>query len=296
MKHLVGVIVGDSRIDSKNVNILGFKLADVAGNISNVSLYEANKLLLNGEIFCNNPLQSMLREYSENKSKWKLSLKYNVFKMSNGDTYEKSSISTYSVFDTNDKLLVSADILIIYYNPTTRIAVAYNSYENSVIYLLAIDKISGRGVCSFVDLSRSSGELVYFEYYYLGAETALQDGMGKITENTGMFDKLLNLYILYENSSPADLILLPSDCKFLTIGLLYLSDGLSIIFNPSIERVFIRDGVKIAGNNYKFKVNFSFSSKTRKHIINTIIYEIRKDIAGKYGVNALDINFCVNFY
>lgn len=257
MKHLVGVIVGDSRIDSridsKNVNILGFKLADVAGNISNVSLYEANKLLLNGEIFCNNPLQSMLREYSENKSKWKLSLKYNMFKMSNGDTFEKSSIATYSVFDTKDKLLVGADILIIYYNPVIRVTVAYNSYENSVIYLLAIDKINGRGVCSFVDLSSTSGELVYFEYYYLGAETALKDGMSKITENTGMFDKLLNLYILYENSSPADLILLPSDCKFLTIGLLYLSDGLSIVFNPSVEEVFMRDGAEIVSNTQKIQ-------------------------------------------
>lgn len=296
MKHLVGVIVDARNIDSKIVNILGFKLADVAGNVSNVSLPEANKLLLNGEIFCNNPLQSMLREYSEFKSKWTLSLKYSMFKMSNGDTYEKSSIATYSVFDTKDKLLVGADILIIYYNPVTRIAVAYNSYENSVIYLLAIDKISGRGVCSFVDLSSSSGELVYFEYYYLGAETALQDGMSKITENTGMFDKLLNLYILYENSSPADLILLPSDCKFLTIGLLYLSDGLSIVFNPSIEEVFMRDGAEIASNTQKFKVNFSFSSKTRKDIVNAILYEIRKDIVDSYGVNALDINFCVNFY
>lgn len=296
MKHLVGVIVGDSRIDSKNVDILGFKLADVVGNISNVSLTEANKLLLSGEIFCNNPLQSMLREYSENKSKWKLSLKYNMFKMSNGDTFEKSSIATYSVFDTKDKLLVGADILIIYYNPVTRIAVAYNSYENSVIYLLAIDKVNGRGVCSFLDLSSTSGELVYFEYYYLGAETALQDGMGKITENTGMFDKLLNLYILYENSSPADLILLPSDCKFLTIGLLYLSDGLSIVFNPSIEEVFMRDGAEIASNTQKFKVNFSFSSKTRKDIVNAILYEIRKDIVDSYGVNALDIDFCVSFY
>ena len=94
------------------------------------------------------------------------------------------------------------------------------------------------GLCSFVDLSNSNGELVYFEYYYLGAETALQDGMSKITENTGMFDKILNLYILYENSSPVDLILLPSDCKFLTIGLLYLSDGLSVIFNPNRRSVY----------------------------------------------------------
>lgn len=296
MKHLVGVIVDDSNKYSKDVNIIGFKLVDIVGNISNVSLSEANRLLLNGEIFCNNPLQSMLREYSEFKSKWKLSLKYSMFKMSNGDTYEKSSISTYSVFDTNDKLLVSADILIIYYNPKTRIAVAYNSYENSVIYLLAIDKINGRGVCSFVDLSSTSGELVYFEYYYLGAETALQDGMSKITDNTGMFDKLLNLYILYENSSPVDLILLPSDCKFLTIGLLYLSDGLSIVFNPSIEEVFIKDGLEIVGNTHKFKVNFSFSSKTRKDIVNAILYEIRKDIVDSYGVNALDIDFCINFY
>lgn len=296
MKHLVGIIVDYSTEDSKNVDILGFKLADVVGNISNVSLTEANKLLLSGEIFCNNPLQSMLREYSENKSKWKLSLKYNVFKMSNGDTYEKSSISTYSVFDTKDKLLVGADILIIYYNPVTRIAVAYNSYENSVIYLLAIDNVNGRGVCSFVDLSSSSGELVYFEYYYLGAETALQNGMSKITENAGMFDKLLNLYILYSNSSPVDLVLLPSDCKFLTIGLLYLSDGLSVIFNPSIEEVFMRDGAEIASNTQKFKVNFSFSSKTRKDIVNAILYEIRKDIVDSYGVNALDIDFCINFY
>lgn len=296
MKHLVGVIVGGSNKDSKDVSILGFKLADVAGNISNVSLSEANKLLLNGEIFCNNPLQSMLREYSENKSKWKFSLKYSMFKMSNGDTYEKSSISTYSVFDTNDKLLISADILIIYYNPVTRVTVAYNSYENSVMYLLAIDKINGRGVCSFLDLSSSRGEEVYFEYYYLGAETALQDGMSKITENTGMFDKLLNLYILYENSSPVDLILLPSDCKFLTIGLLYLSDGLSIVFNPSIEEVFMRDGAEIVSNTKKFKVNFSFSSKTRKDIVNAILYEIRKDIVDSYGVNALDIDFCVSFY
>lgn len=296
MKHLVGVIVNSSNKDSKDVNIIGFKLADVAGNISNVNLSEANKLLLNGEIFCNNPLQSMLREYSEYRSKWKLSLKYSMFKMSNGDTYEKSSISTYSVFDTNDKLLVSTDILIIYYNPTTRIAVAYNSCENSVIYLLAIDKINGRGVCSFVDLSSTTGELVYFEYYYLGADTALQDGMSKITENTGMFDKLLNLYILYENSSPVDLILLPSDCKFLTIGLLYLSDGLSIVFNPSIEEVFMRDGAEIVSNTQKFKVNFSFSSKTRKDIVNAILYEIRKDVVDSYGVNALDIDFCVNFY
>lgn len=296
MKHLVGVIVGDSNIDSKNVNILGFKLADVAGNISNVSLYEANKLLLNGEIFCNNPLQSMLREYSENKSKWKLSLKYNVFKISNGDTCEKSSIATYSVFDTKDKLLVGADILIIYYNPVTRIAVAYNSYENSVIYLLAIDNVNGRGVCSFVDLSSSSGELVYFEYYYLGAETALQDGMSKITENAGMFDKLLNLYILYSNSSPVDLVLLPSDCKFLTIGLLYLSDGLSVIFNPSIERVFIKDGLVFVGNTHKFKINLSFSSKTRQDKVNAIVYEIRKDAVNSYGVDALDIDFCINFY
>lgn len=296
MKHLVGVVVDDSNKDSKDVDILGFKLADVIGNISDVSLTEANKLLLNGEIFCNNPLQSMLREYSEFKSKWILSLKYSMFKMSNGDTYEKSSISTYSVFDTNDKLLVSADILIIYYNSVTRVAVAYNSYENSVMYLLAIDKINGRGVCSFLDLSSSSGEEVYFEYYYLGAETTLNNGMVKITENTGMFAKLLNLYILCENSSPVDLILLPSDCKFLTIGLLYLSDGLSIVFNPSIERVFIRDGVQIAGNNYKFKVNFSFSSKTRQDIVNAIVYEIRKDIVDSYGVNALDIDFCVNFY
>lgn len=296
MKHLVGIIVDYSTEDSKNVDILGFKLADVVGSISNVSLTEANKLLLSGEIFCNNPLQSMLREYSENKSKWKLSLKYNMFKISNGDTFEKSSIATYSVFDIKDKLLVGADILIIYYNPVTRVTVAYNSYENSVIYLLAIDKVNGRGVCSFLDLSSSSGEEVYFEYYYLGAETTLNNGMVKITENTGMFDKLLNLYILYENSSPADLILLPSDCKFLTIGLLYLSDGLSIVFNPSIESVFIRDGVQINGDNYSFKVNFSFSSKTRKHIINTIIYEIRKDIVDSYGVNALDIDFCVSFY
>lgn len=296
MKHLVGIIVDDSTEDSENVDILGFKLADVVGNISNVSLSEANKLLLNGEIFCNNPLQSVLREYSEFKSKWKLSLKYNMFKMSNGDTCEKSSISVYSVFDTKDKLLVGADILIIYYNPVTRVAVAYNSYENSVIYLLAIDNVNGRGVCSFVDLSSSSGELVYFEYYYSGAETALQDGMSKITENIGMFDKLLNLYILYENSSPVDLILLPSDCKFLTIGLLYLSDGLSIVFNPSIEEVFMRDGTEIVSNTQKFKVNFSFSSKTRKDIVNAILYEIRKDIVDSYGVNALDINFCVNFY
>ena len=296
MKHLVGIIVDYSTEDSKNVDILGFKLADVAGNISNVSLSEANKLLLNGEIFCNNPLQSMLREYSEFKSKWKLSLKYNMFKMSNGDTFEKSSIATYSVFDTKDKLLVGADILIIYYNPVTRIAVAYNSYENSVIYLLAIDNVNGRGVCSFVDLSSSSGELIYFEYYYLGAETALQDGMSKITENTGMFDKLLNLYILYENSSPVDLILLPSDCKFLTIGLLYLSDGLNVIFNPLIEEVFMRDGAEIASNTQKFKVNFSFSSKTRKDIVNAMLYEIRKDIVDSYGVNALDIDFCVSFY
>ena len=128
------------------MDILWFKLADVAGNISNVSLSEANKQLLNGEIFCNNTLQSMLREYSEFKSKWTLSLKYSMFKMSNGDTYEKSSISTYSVFDTKDKLLVGADILIIYYNPVTRVTVAYNSYENSVIYLLAIDKVNGRRV------------------------------------------------------------------------------------------------------------------------------------------------------
>lgn len=296
MKHLVGVIADDSTKDSKDVDILGFKLADVAGNISNVGLSEANKLLLNGEIFCNNPLQSMLREYSEFKSKWTLSLKYSMFKMSNGDTYEKSSISTYSVFDTNNKLLVSVDILIIYYNPITRVAVAYNSYENSVMYLLAIDKINGRGVCSFIDLSSSSDEEIYFEYYYLGAETTLNDGMVKITENTGMFDKLFNLYILCENSSPVDLILLPSDCKFLTIGLLYLSDGLSIVFNPSIERVFIRDGVEIAGNNYKFKVNFSFSSKTRQDIVNSIVCEIRKDAVNSYGVNALDIDFCVNFY
>ena len=62
MRHLVGVIVDYSTEDSKNVDILGFKLADVVGNISNVSLTEANKLLLSGEIFCNNPLQSMLRE------------------------------------------------------------------------------------------------------------------------------------------------------------------------------------------------------------------------------------------
>lgn len=54
MKHLVGIIVDYSTKDSANVDILGFKLADVAGNISNVSLSEANKLLLNGEIFCNN--------------------------------------------------------------------------------------------------------------------------------------------------------------------------------------------------------------------------------------------------
>lgn len=296
MKHLVGVVVDESNKDSKDVDILGFKLADVADNISNVSLSEANKLLLNGEIFCNNQLQSMLREYSEFRSKWTLSLKYSIFKMSNGDTYEKSSISTYSVFDTNNKLLTSANILIIYYNPVTRVAVAYNSYENSVMYLLAIDKINGRGVCSFIDLSSSSGEEIYFEYYYLGAETALNDDIIRITNNTGMFDKIYNLYILCENSSPADLILLPSDCKFLTIGLLYLSDDLSIVFNPSIERVFIRDGVQINGDNYNFKVNFSFSSKTRKHIINTIIYEIRKDIVNSYGVNALDINFCVNFY
>lgn len=296
MKHLVGIIVDYSTEDSKNVDILGFKLADVVGNISNVSLTEANKLLLSGEIFCNNPLQSMLREYSENKSKWKLSLKYNVFKMSNGDTYEKSSISTYSVFDTKDKLLVGADILIIYYNPVTRIAVAYNSYENSVIYLLAIDNVNGRGVCSFVDLSSSSGELVYFEYYYLGAETALQNGMSKITENAGMFDKLLNLYILYSNSSPVDLVLLPSDCKFLTIGLLYLSDGLSVIFNPSIERVFIKDGLVFVGNTRKFKINLSFSSKTRQDKVNAIVYEIRKDAVNSYGVDALDIDFCINFY
>lgn len=296
MKHLVGVIVGGSNKDSKDVSILGFKLADVVGNIQNVSLTEANKLLLSGEIFCNNPLQSMLREYSENKSKWKLSLKYNMFKISNGDTFEKSSIATYSVFDTKDKLLVGADILIIYYNPVTRIAVAYNSYENSVIHLLAIDKINGRGVCSFIDLSSTSGELVYFEYYYLGAETALQDGMGKITENTGMFDKLLNLYILYENSSPADLILLPSDCKFLTIGLLYLSDGLSVIFNPSIERVFIKDGLVFVGNTRKFKINLSFSSKTRQDKVNAIVYEIRKDAVNSYGVDALAIDFCINFY
>ena len=296
MKHLVGVVVDDSNRDSGDVDILGFKLADVAGNISNVSLSEANKLLLSGEIFCNNPLQSMLREYSEFRSKWTLSLKYSMFKMSNGDTYEKSSISTYSVFDTDNKLLISADILIIYYNPVTRVAVAYNSCENSVIYLLAMDKINGRGVCSFIDLSSSSGGEVYFEYYYLGAETTLNDGMVKITDNICMFDKLYNLYILCENSSPVDLILLPSDCKFLTVGLLYLSDGLSIVFNPSIERVFIRDGVQINGDNYSFKVNFSFSSKTRKHIINTIVYEIRKDIVGNYGVNALDIDFCVNFY
>lgn len=296
MKHLVGIIVDYSTEDSKNVDILGFKLADVVGNISNVSLTEANKLLLNGEIFCNNPLQSMLREYSENKSKWKLSLKYNVFKMSNGDTFEKSSIATYSVFDTNDKLLVSADILIIYYNPVTRIAVAYNSYENSVIYLLAIDKVNGRGVCSFVDLSSSSGELVYLEYYYLGAETALQDGMSKITENTGMFDKLLNLYILYENSSSVDLIVLPSDCKFLNIGILHLSDGLTIVFNPKIDRIFVRDGVEIDGNNCRFKVNFNFSSKTSQDIVNDIVYEIRKGIVDKYGMKASLIDFCIDFY
>lgn len=296
MKHLVGVIVDDSNKDSGDVDIIGFKVADVVGSISNVNLTEANKLLLNREIFCNNPLQSMLREYSENKSKWKLSLKYGVFKISNADNYEKSSISVYSVFDNKDKLLVSADILIIYYNPVTRIAVAYNSYENSVIYLLAIDKVNGRGVCSFIDLSSNSGDEVYFEYYYLGADTALQDGMSKITDNIGMFDKLYNLYILCENSSPADLILLPSDCKFLTIGILYLSEGLSIVFNPSIERVFISNGVKIVENTHKFKVNFSFSSKTRQDIVNAIVYEIRRDIVDSYGVSALDIDFCINFY
>lgn len=89
LKHLVGIIVDARNIDNKNVNILGFKLADVAGNISNVSLTEANKLLLSGKIFCNNPLQSMLREYSEFKSKLRLNLKYGVLKMSNGDTCEK---------------------------------------------------------------------------------------------------------------------------------------------------------------------------------------------------------------
>ena len=138
--------------------------------------------------------------------------------------------------------------------------------------------------------------MVYLEYYYLGAETALQDGMSKITENTGMFDKLLNLYILYENSSLVDLILLPSDCKFLTIGLLYLSDGLSVIFNPSIERVFIKDGLVFVGNTRKFKVNLNFSSKTRQDIVNAIVYEIRKDAVNSYGVDALDIDFCINFY
>ena len=58
----------------------------------------------------------------------------------------------------------------------------------------------------------------------------------------------------------------------------------------------MRDGAKIVSNTQKFKVNFSFSSKTRKDIVNAILYEIRKDIVDSYGVNALDIDFCVSFY
>lgn len=305
MKHLVGVIVDYNDKYSEDVDILGFKLADAVGNISNVSLADANKLLNNREIFCGNcsSLASMLKGYCEHESKWALSLRHNKFIMNNGDRCEKFSNTSYSVFGTNNKLLLDVNgklmfdgrILIIYYSTVTNIAVAYYAYTDSVIYLLALEEIKSSGICRFMHLSDPS-KLVYFEYSYLYAGTLLNDDMSKITDNVGMFDKLLNLYTLYEKSSSVDLIVLPSDCKFLNIGILHLSDGLSIVFNPKIDRIFVRDGIEIDGNNCRFKVNFNFSSKTSQDIVNDTVYEIRKSIVDKYGIKASLIDFCIDFY
>lgn len=297
MKHLVGIIVDYSDKDSENVDILGLKLADALGNIFNVSLTEANQLVKNKEVFCGHcsSLASMLKRYCEYESKWTLSLRHNKVIMSDLDRCERDSSDYYSVFDTNGKLLLDAKILIIYHNTATNITVAYNAYTDSVVYLLALEEIKYSGICRFMYLSDPS-KLVYFEYCYMYADTLLHDDISKITDNVGMFDKLFNLYTLYEKSSTVDLIVLPSDCKFLNISLLHLSDGLSIVFNPKIDRIFVRDGVEIAGNNYEFKVNFNFSSKTSQDIINDIVYKIRKDIVDKYGIMASFIDFCISYY
>lgn len=305
MKHLVGVIVDYNTKYSEDVDILGFKLADAVGNISDVSLADANKLLNNREIFCGNCslLASMLKGYCEHESKWALSLRHNKFIMNNRDRCERSSNTSYPVLGTNNKLLLDAkgklifdgSILILYYNTVTHIAIAYYAYTDSIIYLLALEEIKSSGICEFMYLSDPS-KLVIFEYHYLYAGTLLYDDVSKITDNVGMFDKLLNLYTLCEKSSTVDLIVLPSDCKFLNIGLLHLSDGLTIVFNPKIDRIFVRDGVEITGNSYRFKVNFNFSSKTSQDIVNDVVYEIRKSIVDKYGIKASLIDFCIDFY
>lgn len=102
---------------------------------------------------------------------------------------------------------------------------------------------------------------------------------------------------MYHTNKDGNLIVLPKECKILSIQLIHLCDGLNIVFNPSIERVlsfyFV---ISLQDRERHIKVNLNFSSNTDKKIVNDIAHYLERDASSLYGDDDSKVKFLVNYY
>ena len=298
MRYSVGIIVDESTEYKNIVDIAGFKLLDiVAGDAINVSLLEAKQLLENNELEICSDFKLMLRDYDSDTSAWKLFTVSNVFYLDN-QGYKKytHTFTDYTIFNTNDKHIGSKDgIVVIYNSGLNGFTIAYSPVEDSILYLVNLERLSTTREWSGVFINLFSNKVVRYNYCYY--DDLLIADIEKISEKQGLFVKQSELYSLYHTNKDGNLIVLPKECRILSIQLIHLCDGLNIVFNPSIERVLSSYFViSLKDRENYIKVNLNFSSNTDKKIVNDIAHYLERDASSLYGDDDSKVKFLVNYY
>lgn len=298
MRYAVGVIVDESTEYKNIVDIVGFKLLDiVAGDTINVSLLEAQQLLENNELEICSDFKLMLRDYDSGTSAWKLFTVSNVFYLDN-QGYKKytHTFTDYTIFNTNDKHIGSKDDIVIIYNSgLNEFTIAYSPVEDSILYLVNLERLSTTRKWSGSFINLFSNKVVRYNYCYY--DDLIITDIEKISEKQGLFVKQSELYSLYHTDKDGNLIVAPKECRILSIQLIHLCDNLNIVFSPSIERVLSSYFViSFQDRERHIKVNLSFSSNTDKKIVNDIVHSIERDASSLYGDDDSKVKFLVNYY
>jgi hypothetical protein len=276
--YVIGLIVDDTRAVDK-LYLTGFRLADIPSEIiRDVSIYEAKELLFADDGIVNlddSQLSGYLEEYKGSTDDY---IEVGNFKFLCFD-YGTSQVYTnfdYCIINQDGKHL-GEDGIALFLSEDFGFNLGYRASSNKIMHLYS----TSHNEDEFLDLDSELKDLIDLPTTSADCSDSdiynTYDDLVKYKHTVGAvstFFGVCKVFGLDEKS-----LVMPKDCSILHINLGSISNKMSIVFSPCIQK-FYMDQFSLRHNSSGImELTFCFSSSTANNIVDSIVNTIKDAVS-----------------
>jgi hypothetical protein len=295
--YVIGLIVDDTRAIDK-LYLTGFRLADIPSElITDVSIAEARELFFANDGIVNlddSQLSDYLEEYKGSTNDY---IEVGEFEFLYFD-YGTSQLYTnfdYCIINKDGKHF-GEDGIALFLSEDFGFNLGYRASCNKIMHLYStspnddefldldselkdlIDLPTTSADCSDSDIYNTYNDLVKYKHTVGAVSTFFG-----VCEVFGLDEKLL---------------MMPKDCNILHINLGSISNGMSIVFSPYIQKFYIDQFSLRHNSSGVLELDFCFSSSTANNIVDSIVNTIKDAVSycNRSGKINIDLRLNLKYY